>query len=63
MTTDEVLQALHRYTRESQDTERQTATQLGVTEALLLDWLQGVVRPERCMLARLAGFLRRVGYI
>jgi transcriptional regulator with XRE-family HTH domain len=63
MTTDEVLQALHRYTRESPGTDRQTAMELGVTEALLLDWLQGVVRPERCMLARLAGFLRRVGYI
>jgi transcriptional regulator with XRE-family HTH domain len=63
MTTDDVLEALHRYTRESQDTQRQTATKLGVTEDLLLDWLQGVVRPERSLLARLAGFLRRAGYI
>jgi transcriptional regulator with XRE-family HTH domain len=63
MTTDDVLEALHRYTRESDDTQRQTAAKLGVTESLLLDWLQGAVRPEKNLLARLAGFLRRVGYI
>ena len=63
MSTEEVLQALERYTRESEDTERQTATKLGVNEAVLLDWIRGAVRPEKCMLARLAGFLRRVGYI
>jgi hypothetical protein len=63
MSIEEVLQALERYTRESEDSERQTATKLGVTEAVLLDWIRGAERPEKCMLARLAGFLRRVGYI
>jgi transcriptional regulator with XRE-family HTH domain len=63
MSTDEVLKALQRYAQESAETDRQTATKLGVTEALLVNWLRGAAQPERCMLARLAGFLRRVGYI
>jgi len=63
MSKEEVLEALQRYTIESAETERQTATQLGVTEEILVNWLRGGAQPERCMLARLAGFLRRVGYI
>jgi transcriptional regulator with XRE-family HTH domain len=63
MSTEEVLNALERYTKESDETGRQTATRLGVTEAILANWLQRAAQPERCMLARLAGFLRRVGYI
>ena len=63
MSTEEVLKALERYTMESAETDRQTATQLGVTEEILDNWLRGVAQPERCVLARLAGFLRRVGYI
>ncbi len=63
MSTDEVLKALQRYAKESEETERQTATKLGVTEAILTNWLRGAAQPEKCMLARLAGFLRRVGYI
>ncbi len=63
MSTEEVLEALQRYTMESAETDRQTATKLGVTEQILVNWLRGAAQPERCMLARLAGFLRRVGYI
>jgi hypothetical protein len=63
MSTEEVLNALERYARESDETDRQTATKLGVTETILADWLRRAAQPERCMLARLAGFLRRVGYI
>ena len=63
MSTEEVLNALERYTKESAETERQTATKLGVNEAILADWLRRAAQPERSMLARLAGFLRRVGYI
>ena len=63
MSKEEVLEALQRYTIESADTDRETATQLGVTEEILVNWLRGAAQPERCMLARLAGFLRRVGYI
>ena len=42
MTTDEVLDALGRYTKDSKESDRQTATKLGI---------------------RLAGFLKRVGYL
>ena len=63
MTTDEVLDALGRYTRDSQDNERQTATKLGITHPILEDWLSGRTRPQKDTLARLAGFLRRVGYL
>jgi transcriptional regulator with XRE-family HTH domain len=63
MTTEEVLKALGRYTEESPESDRQTATKLGVKQMTLTGWLHGRDRPQRCMLARLAGFLRRVGYL
>jgi hypothetical protein len=63
MTTEDVLSALGRYTEESSESERQTATKLGVKRMTLIAWLGGKDRPQRFMLARLAGFLRRVGYL
>ena len=63
MTTEEVLKALGRYKEESRESDRQTATKLGVNRMTLTAWLGGRDRPQRCMLARLAGFLRRVGYL
>ena len=63
MTTEDVLEALGRYTEESRESERQTATKLGVKRMTLTAWLGGRDQPQRCMLARLAGFLRRVGYL
>ena len=63
MTTEDVLEALGRYTEESSESERQTATKLGVKRMTLSAWLGGKDRPQRFMLARLAGFLRRVGYL
>jgi transcriptional regulator with XRE-family HTH domain len=63
MSTEEVLDALERYTKESAETDRETATKLGITRVLLSAWLQRAAQPEKCMLARLAGFLRRTGYI
>jgi hypothetical protein len=63
MSTEEVLKALGRYTEESRESDRQTATKLGVNRMTLTAWLRGRDRPQRCMLARLAGFLRRVGYL
>jgi hypothetical protein len=63
MSTEEVLQALGRYTEESSESDRQTATKLGVNRMTLTAWLGRRDRPQRCMLARLAGFLRRVGYL
>ena len=63
MTTEDVLKALGRYTRESKRTDEQTATELGIKRSTLGGWLQGGDPPEKGMVARLAGFLRRVGYL
>jgi hypothetical protein len=63
MTTDEVLDALGRYTKDSQESDRQTATKLGIRRSVLWDWLRRGVQPEKRALARLAGFLKRVGYL
>ena len=63
MTTDEVLDALGRYTKDSKESDRQTATKLGIRRSVLLDLLRGKIQPEKCAIARLAGFLKRVGYL
>ena len=63
MTTDEVLDALGRYRKDSRESDRQTATKLGIRRSVLWDWLHGSIQPEKCALARLAGFLKRVGYL
>jgi transcriptional regulator with XRE-family HTH domain len=63
MSTDDVLDALEKYSKESDESDRQTATKLGVNQVTLSTWLKRAARPEKCMLARLAGFLRRAGYI
>ena len=63
LTTEDVLNALGRYTEESNESDRQTATKLGINCLTLKAWLRGVDPPQRCLLARLAGFLRRVGYL
>jgi hypothetical protein len=63
MSTEEVLSALERYTKESAETDRETATKLGVNQITLKTWIRRAARPEKGMVARLAGFLRRAGYI
>ena len=63
MRTGEVLDALSRYTKESNENDRQTATKLGIKRSLLSDWLRGKTQPEKSALARVAGFLKRVGYL
>ena len=63
MTTEDVLKALGRYTKESNESDRRTAAMLGIKRATLIAWLQGVDLPQKRILARLAGFLRRVGYL
>ena len=63
MSTEEVLKSLERYTEESGESDHETATKLGVKGSTLTGWLSGRDRPQRSMLARLAGFLRRVGYL
>jgi transcriptional regulator with XRE-family HTH domain len=63
MTTDEVMDALGRYTRDSKESDRQMAAKLGIRRSVSWDWLRGKTQPQKCTLARLAGFLRRVGYL
>lgn len=58
VTTEDVLNALGRYAREANISDRQTAAQLGVSRLTLQAWLRGAAPPQRCLLARLAGFLR-----
>jgi len=61
MTAEDVIKALGRYTSEQSD--RRTAAMLGVKRATLKAWLEGADPPQKCILARLPGFLRRVGYL
>ena len=63
MTTEDVLKALGRYRSESNESDRRTAAMLGIKRATLIAWEQGADPPQKCVLARLAGFLRRVGYL
>ena len=63
MTTDEVMDALGRNTRDSKESDRQMAAKLGIRRSVLWDWLRGKTQPQKCTLARLAGFLKRVGYL
>ena len=63
MTTEDVLKALGRYRSESNENDRRTAALLGIKRATLIAWLQGTDPPQKPILARLAGFLRRVGYL
>src|ERR1700742_5053576 len=49
MTTEEILKALGRYAKESCESDRQTATTLGVKRMTLTAWLGGRDRPQRCM--------------
>ena len=63
MTTDEVLDALGRYTKDSKRSHRETATELGISQTVLWDWLGRKTLPEKSGLARIAGFLRRVRYL
>src|SRR5437763_1707416 len=63
MTIEVVLKALDRYMRESNESDRRTAAMLGIKRATLIALLQGADSPQKCILARLAGFLRRVGYL
>ncbi|MBV8215938.1 MAG: helix-turn-helix transcriptional regulator [Verrucomicrobia bacterium] len=63
MTTDEVMDALGRYAKDSKESDRETAAKLGIRRSLLGDWLRGKTQPAKSTLAQLAGFLKRVGYL
>src|SRR5215468_3451799 len=63
MTTEDVVKALGRYTREVDEDDRRTAAILGIKRSTLAGWLRGGDAPQKHILARVAGFLRRVGYL
>src|SRR5215469_6977436 len=63
MATEDVMKALGRYTREVDEDDRRTAAILGIERSTLAGWLRGGDPPQKRILARVAGFLRRVGYL
>ena len=63
MTTEDVMKALGRYTREVDEDDRRTAAILGIKRSTLARWLRSGDPPQKRILARVAGFLRRVGYL
>ena len=63
MNTEDVLKALSWYTSEAEESDQRTAARLGIKRATLRAWLHGADLPKKFILARLAGFLRRVGYL
>ena len=63
MSTEDILKAFGRYTKESNESDRRTAAMVGIRVATLRAWLQGAEPPQKHVLARLAGFLKRVGYL
>jgi hypothetical protein len=63
MTTEDVLKALARYAREANENDGRMAATLGIKRKTLRAWLDGTDPPERITVLRLAGFLRRVGYL
>ena len=58
-----VIEAFHKYAVDTNDTPRQIATSIGVPIKTLRAWLEGQAQPTKRLTLRLAGFLRRVGYI
>lgn len=63
MTTEDVMKALGRYAREVNENDRRTAAILEIKRSTLAGWLRGADPPQKRSLARVAGFLRRVGYL
>jgi hypothetical protein len=63
MTAAKVIEALCKYARDTDDTPRQIATRIGVPLKTLRTWLEDQAQPPKRLTIRLAGFLRRAGYI
>lgn len=60
---DEVTEALKRYLKDSNESERVVATQIGVNHHTLHSWLTTKRRRIKGKLALAACFLRHVGYL
>jgi hypothetical protein len=52
-----------RYVSESEDSEREVASKIGISCITLADFFVGEVQPHKRRLAQVAGLLRRIGYI
>jgi transcriptional regulator with XRE-family HTH domain len=59
----EIGDALRRYLSESVDNRRQIATKIGISLITLSAWLAGEAEPPKGILAQVAGFLKRFGYL
>ena len=63
MNAQDVLNGLRHYLNESEDDRREIATKIGISWSTLSAWLAGEAEPPKRILARVAGFLRRFGYL
>ena len=63
MNAQDICEALRRYLSESEDDPQEVATKIGVSWITLSAWLAGEEEPHKSILARVAGFLRRSGYL
>jgi hypothetical protein len=73
MNAQDICDALRRYLSESEDNQREIATffsndlsliiKIGIYWNTLSAWLAGEAEPPKRILARVAGFLRRFGYL
>jgi transcriptional regulator with XRE-family HTH domain len=63
MNAQDICDALRRYLSESEDDQREIATKIGISWNTLSAWLADETEPPKNMLARVAGFLRRSGYL
>jgi len=59
----ELVKALKQYLEDSGETERSTASRIGVNRHSLHRWLSGEESPKKGKLALTAVFLRRAGYV
>jgi transcriptional regulator with XRE-family HTH domain len=63
MNAQDICDALRRYLNQSEDDQREIATKIGISWITLSAWLAGEAEPPKSILARVAGFLRRSGYL
>ena len=63
MTPDELVETLKRYQRESNQSERTLASQIGVNHHTVNRWLRDTQCPTKGPLALAAYFLKREGYL
>jgi len=63
MNAQDIVDALRRCLRESENDRREIAAKIGISWITLSAWLAGEAEPPKSILARVAGFLKRFGYL